>query len=180
MSATDEQLERMLLSYGIETFLYAEARALDERRYRDWLMMFDETVEYWAPTRANRWPREMRYEIADKHGAAIFDEDFESLSIRVRRLESDRAWVEYPASRTRHLVTNISVEPVVEGIGECRALSNISLHVSRREVDEQHYFGSRVDHLVRNDAAPHGWKIVRREIYLDHSTILADGISTFF
>lgn len=179
MTGNAEKLEHLLLARSVEEFLFAEARALDERRYRNWLEMFDESCTYWAPTRSNRWPRESRFEIASDTGAAIFDEDFESLSVRVRRLESDRAWVEYPASRTRHLVTNVTAEATDEP-DVVIARSSFMLYVSRREVDEQHFFGARVDRLVRKEDADHGWLILRREIYLDHSTILADGISNFF
>lgn len=177
MSSRDEQLTHLLLMHEVSGFLFEEARALNERRYGDWLEMFAPEVHYWAPTRSNRWPREMAKEIAPADGAAFFDEDHASLTIRVRRLETQRAWNEYPASRSRHLITNIVVAQQPDG--DVIARSNFLAYVSRRELDEQYYFGCRIDRLTRADD-PDRWLIRAREIYLDHSTILADGISIFF
>ncbi|MGE3447414.1 MAG: 3-phenylpropionate/cinnamic acid dioxygenase subunit beta [Microbacteriaceae bacterium] len=178
MTTVDEQsLSRLLLTHEVSAFLYEEARAMDERRYQDWFAMFDPNIRYWAPTRSNRWPREMNKEIAQPDGAAIFDEDWRTLSIRVRRLETQRAWNEYPASRTRHLVTNISAAERPDG--DVTARSSFLAYVSRRELDEQYFFGSRVDRLTREPMSA-TWRIVEREVYLDHSTVLADGISIFF
>lgn len=173
----DDQLRLLLLTHEVSGFLFAEARALDERRYGDWLAMFAPRIRYWAPTRSNRWPREMAKEVASPDGAAIFDEDLHTLTIRVRRLETQRAWNEYPASRSRHLITNVTAAERPDG--DVTAQSSFLTFVSRRELDEQYFFGSRIDRLTRNPSGD-GWLIREREIYLDHSTILADGISIFF
>lgn len=164
--------------HEIEQFLFQEAAFLDSRRYREWLGCFAEDVRYWAPTRSNRWPREAALEIAAHDHAAIFDEDYASLEVRVRRLETERAWVEYPASRSRHFVTNLQV--TAHENGDHTAKTNVLLHVSRRETDEQHFFGCREDVLRRDPESPLGWAIHSRTIILDHATILADGISVFF
>ena len=37
----------------IEDFLYAEARALEDNRFDDWLECFSDDVRYWMPIREN-------------------------------------------------------------------------------------------------------------------------------
>ena len=40
-----------MLSYeAIQSFVFQEARALDERRWADWLEFYAEDVEYWMPS----------------------------------------------------------------------------------------------------------------------------------
>lgn len=177
-STPEALLSAVVTHYEIGQFLFQEADFLDSRRYREWLGCFAKDVRYWAPTRSNRWPREAGLEIAARDHAAIFDEDYASLEIRVRRLETERAWVEYPASRGRHFATNLKV--TAHDNGDFSAKCNILVHVSRRETDEQHFFGSREDVLRRDPESPLGWAIHSRTITLDHATILADGISVFF
>ena len=46
---------------------------------------------------------------------AILDETKETLTARVARLETGMAWAEDPPSRTRHLISNIEVEPARPG-----------------------------------------------------------------
>ena len=108
---------------GVEQFLYQEARLLDERRFHDWLRLFTDDVRYRMAARTNRYPRSSKaivtldaergaeedQERADELG--LFDEDIETLSARVARLDTGMAWAEDPPSRTRHLITNIEVVP---------------------------------------------------------------------
>ena len=42
---------RMRLQFLVEQFYYAEAAALDQRRYEDWLALFTDDVHYWMPVR---------------------------------------------------------------------------------------------------------------------------------
>ncbi|GAA0717059.1 aromatic-ring-hydroxylating dioxygenase subunit beta [Dactylosporangium roseum] len=171
-------LDDLLRRHELENFVYAEARALDDRDYRAWLGFFGKDIRYWAPTRLNRWPREAHLEIAGADGAAIFDEDSASLNVRVRRLETDRAWVEYPASRSRRFITNVQVDGT-DDPDVWRVRCNFLVYVSRRERDEQYFFGTR-DDLIRRDSGDHGWAICSRTVTFDHTTILADGISVLF
>src|SRR6201998_1894268 len=107
----------------VEQFLYREARLLDERRFHEWLRLFTEDIHYWMGSRSNRYPRSskavtildpLRYVEDDVTAAdelALFDETMASLTARVARLDTGMAWAEDPPSRTRHLITNIEVEP---------------------------------------------------------------------
>ena len=99
----------------IERFLYREARMLDDRRFHEWLDLLTDDVRYWMPIRSNRYPANSkaisvmdgsRYEERDLSGEgelAIMEEDKDSLTRRVERLDSGMAWAEDPPSRTRPL-----------------------------------------------------------------------------
>ena len=39
------------LQHEIEQFLYAEAELLDDRRYAEWVDLFDDAAAYWSPVR---------------------------------------------------------------------------------------------------------------------------------
>jgi 3-phenylpropionate/cinnamic acid dioxygenase small subunit len=177
----------------VEQFLYREARLLDERRFHEWLELFTDDVRYWMPVRSNRYPRSSkaisildpaRYEeqeLASEHELAILDETKETLARRGARLDTGMAWAEDPPSRTRHIITNIEVEPVSErepgtGEGELTVYSNFVVYRSRSESEQDWYVGARQD-LLREDGG--GWKIARRKIVLDQTVLLAKNVSIF-
>ena len=114
----------------VEQFLYREARLLDERRFHEWLELLTDDVHYWMggaqqplseDQQGDRDPRS-RPLCRGRSGQgedelAILDEDKASLTGRVARLDTGMAWAEDPPSRTRHLITNIEVEPGDGGSG---------------------------------------------------------------
>src|SRR5262249_21950845 len=80
-------------------FLYHEAELLDERRYHDWLALFTDDAEYWAPVRENVLGREVADELAGPDESAYFEDTKQTLEQRVRRLDTGTAWAETPPSR---------------------------------------------------------------------------------
>ena len=81
------------VSLEITDFLYREALALDERRFRDWLGVLSDDITYEVPVRVTR---EGLAEWELSPTSRIFDDDRETLEVRVRRLETDFAWAEQP------------------------------------------------------------------------------------
>src|SRR6266705_3439963 len=156
----------------VEQFLYREARLLDDRRFHDWLTLFTDDVRYWMAARTNRYPRRSkaiaildpdRYvedDITKEDELAIFDETKATLGGRVARLDTGMAWAEDPPSRTRHLITNIEVEPG-EGASEVKVYANFMVYRNRSETEQDFYVGGRQDILRKVDGA---WKIARRKI----------------
>ena len=153
----------------VERFLYREARLLDERRFHDWLTLFTDDIRYFMASRSNRYPKISK-------AIAILDEDKASLSARVARLDTGMAWAEDPPSRTRHLISNIEVEPG-DGEAEITVYSNFLVYRSRAESEEDFYVGARQD-VLRRVAGE--WKIARRRIVLDQNVLSAKNVSVFF
>ena len=86
------------------------------------------------------------------------------------------AWAEDPPSRTRHMISNIEIEPGdVES--ELRVYSNFIVYRSRAETEQDFYVGARQDVLRRVDGA---WKIAHRKLILDQNVLLAKNVSIFF
>jgi 3-phenylpropionate/cinnamic acid dioxygenase small subunit len=172
----------------VEQFLYREARLLDERRFHEWLELLTDDIRYWMGGRSNRYPRSSkaiailnpeRYvedDLAKEDELAILDEDNTTLRARVARLDTGMAWAEDPPSRTRHLISNIELEPGDTG-SELNVYSNFMVYRSRAETEQDFYVGARQDLLRRVDAS---WKIARRKIILDQNVLTAKNVSIFF
>jgi 3-phenylpropionate/cinnamic acid dioxygenase small subunit len=172
----------------IEQFLYREARLLDERRFDEWLALLTDDVHYWMAARSNRYPRlskaiaildAERYVEDDRlrdGELAILDEDKTSLVNRIARFGTGMAWAEDPPSRTRHLITNVEIEPGASA-QEIQAYSNFLVYRTRAETEQDFYIGARSDRLRRIDGA---WKIAARKVTLDQNVLLAKNVSIFF
>ncbi|HEV8030823.1 MAG TPA: 3-phenylpropionate/cinnamic acid dioxygenase subunit beta [Stellaceae bacterium] len=172
----------------VEQFLYREARLLDSRRFHEWLELFTDDVRYWMTGRSNRYPKSSkaitildpeRYvedDLTRPDELALLDETKETLAARVARLDSGMAWAEDPPSRTRHIITNIEIEPSVSD-SELTVYSNFIVYRSRAETEQDFYVGAREDVLRRVDGA---WKIASRRLILDQNVLTAKNISVFF
>lgn len=179
----DETLHR-----EIEQFLFREARMLDERRWHDWLALFTDDVRYWMPVRAVRYPlhskalkvhdeaRHDERELSNEHEVALLDEDKASLVGRIACLDTGLAWAEDPPSRTRHIVTNVELEPA-ERADEIRVYCNFLVYRSRADIEQETNIGCRQDRLRRTRE---GWRIAYRKVMLDQAVMLAKNVSIFF
>ena len=173
-------LERMSLKFEAEEFLCYEAQVLDERRYSDWLSLLTDDIHYWMPIRRTTTAREIDKEFTRPGDMAFFDENMDSLQMRVARLSQGRAWAEDPPSRTRHFFSNVRVQAVhgqaTEG-QEVTVLCNFCVYRSRLNTEEDRWVGRREDTLRRADGQ---FKLARRHLFLDQTLILAQNMSTFF
>jgi len=172
----------------VEQFLYREARLLDDRKFHDWLTLFTDDVRYWMASRTNRYPKSSkaiaildpeRYvedDIGREDELAILDESKETLSGRVARLDTGMAWAEDPPARTRHMISNIEVEPG-DTDTEVKVYSNFIVYRSRAETEQDFYVGARRDVLRRVDGT---WKIARRHIFIDQVMLKSKNLSIFF
>src|SRR5436190_8454379 len=170
MTGNDERLARLLLVQEISEFLYAEAELLDERRYEDWLALLADDIRYWMPMRRNIKFGDTEREFT-RAGQDInwFDEGKETLSRRVKQIQTGIHWAEEPVSRISHLVSNVqlleatpSVAEPAEATVKCRFL----IYRNRVETETDILVGKRED-VLRRAAA--GWQIARRKIVLDQN-----------
>jgi len=106
---------------------------------------------------------------------ALFEEDKESMKMRIARLDTGMAWAEDPPSRTRHIVSNLKVEEL--GNNEVRARTDFILYRTHLETDQDFFVGCRDDVLRREDGQ---WKVAKRTIVLDVNVIMAKNLSVFF
>ena len=167
------------LQLEIERFLYKEAALLDRNDIASWFELLADDIRYLMPVSTNRLGGDARSrEFTPQKAAAFFDEDKTSMKQRLKRLQSGLAWAEMPASRTRHLVANVLVEPTATD-GEYRVESCFLVYRSRLERQVDVFAGMRED-VLRRASNPFGWQIARRTIHLDQATLLANNLSIFF
>ena len=127
------------------------------------------------PRKKNRQRKDMAREVTEYGDLALFEEDKESMKMRIARLDTGMAWAEDPPSRTRHLITNLQVEDI--GNDEVRAKTAFMLYRTHLETDEDFFVGSRDDVLRKVNGE---WKVARRTIVLDANVIQAKNLSVFF
>jgi 3-phenylpropionate/cinnamic acid dioxygenase small subunit len=155
-------------------FLYHESDLLDQRRYDEWVELLDEEIEYRMPLTLTR----ERSEQARAHSTSMeyFCENIASIRLRIARLSTEYAWAEDPPTRTRHLVSNVRVEPTADE-QVLRIDAVFCVYANRGPSTEYDLFvGSREDLLVRREGS---WKLLKRTLYLDQATLGASSISIF-
>lgn len=157
----------------IQEFMFREALALDERRFRDWLEFLSEDITYDVPLRV---VREGLAEWELSPNGRIFQDNKQTLEVRVRRLETDFAWAEQPPSRTRHYVTNVLVD-AGEQDGEYEVSSYCLIYRSRGDSIEPNFVSVFRKDLVRKTSD--GYEIARRWAAIDQAVINAHNLSIF-
>ena len=181
MSDHDPRIARLLLTHEIAEFLYREAELLDERRYEEWLALLADDIRYWMPMRRNikfgEGEREFTREGTD---IAWFDEGKDTLTRRVRQIQTGIHWAEEPQSRIAHLVSNVQVieaSPSVTEPHEITVKCRFLIYRNRVETETDLLVGKREDTLrrVAND-----WQIARRTIILDQNVLLSKNLTFFF
>jgi biphenyl 2,3-dioxygenase beta subunit len=174
----------LALQNEIEQFYYREALLLDNIKYEDWFALLDDDIHYYMPIRRNAMQRRGRARASDlveytnQHEFAHFDEDKTTMNGRLRKLLSDFSWSENPASRTRHTVSNVIITEG-EQKDTFNVCSSFIVYRNRLETQVDIFAGERHDVLRRSDNTL-GFKIAKRIILVDQSTILSNNISIFF
>jgi 3-phenylpropionate/cinnamic acid dioxygenase small subunit len=187
MSEHQERLARVLLTDEVAQFLYREAELLDERRYADWLALLSDDIRYWMPMRRNvKFGEEDREFTRETTDINWFDEGKETLTRRVRQIETGIHWAEEPQSRIAHLVSNVQlveVSPAVADAREVMVRCRFLIYRNRVETETDILVGKREDVLRRPDGwqnGNQGWRIARRKIILDQNVLLSKNLTFFF
>lgn len=157
----------------ITNLLHQEAFYLDNGMYKEWLDLLTEDLTYQMPLR----------ETAEGVGANTIAADIDfynetkmALSTRVNRLYTKSAWVENPATRQRHFISNIAVEGTSDP-KEYKVRSYFHFLRSRGSHHEiEQLFGERND-IIRKTGDQ--WKISKRLIKPDQAVITAMNMSMF-
>jgi PAH dioxygenase small subunit len=154
----------------IQRFLFREAALLDNRQYGDWLALLDEDIHYRVMARVVRdaGAGEVDYSIIEEYLAGLKSRIDQIANPRLTRAEN-------PPSLARRFVSNIEAYPGAAS-GEFAATSYILVYRSRRNAPEGgFYVAERKDLLRRSDA---GWRLARRLVRLDQSTLFDGALST--
>lgn len=139
---------------SVSTFLYREARLLDELELDAWLALFAPDAEYWMPASWNQ---------ADPlNHLSLYHETLDLLTVRVRRIQHPRTETMRPAPRTSHLISNVTIDARNPDTGETDVYSAFTLAEYR--LNEQRVFAGRCRHRLR--PAGESYLIVRKRVDL--------------
>lgn len=181
MSDRETRITRLLLGQEIADFLYREAELLDERRYGAWLDLLADDIRYWMPMRRNiKFGEDEREFTRERTDIAWFDEGKDTLTRRVRQIETGIHWAEEPQSRISHLVSNVQLveaTPSLDDPDEVTVRCRFLIYRNRVQTETDFLVGKREDRLRRADD---GWLIARRKIVLDQNVLLSKNLTVFF
>lgn len=134
-----------------ESFLFAEARLLDEGRFEDWLDLYEDECAYWIPLVPG----------GGDPAAEVTNalDDRRRLEDRVIWLRSAFVWSQIPRSRTVRMIGN--VEPIEDG-DDVLVRSAFVLH-DVRAGDHTTHLGWYAHRLRRR---PDGLRVVSKQVNL--------------
>jgi 3-phenylpropionate/cinnamic acid dioxygenase small subunit len=177
---SDDRITRLLLTQEIAQFLYTEAEILDERQYDEWLDLLADDIRYWMPMRRNvKYGDTTREFTRETDDINWFDEGKDTLTRRVRQIQTGIHWAEEPRSRITHMVSNVQLLTATSDAvvaGELAVKSRFLIYRNRVETETDVLVGKREDTLRRTGD---GWLIARRKIILDQNVLLSKNL-TFF
>ena len=151
------------LHHDIERHYYHEVRLLQNGDYREWLAgCVAPDIHYWMPIYEQRLRRDKRPEPTPAD-AAVYNDDYGNLELRVERLYTGQVWMEDPASRIRYFIANVEAYQT-DLDNEFDVFSNFIIYRHRRQNERAVHTGGREDRLR---CSGDGFVVARRKIVLD-------------
>lgn len=123
--------------HQIESFLYLEARLMDEHRYEEWLNLWSQDALYWIPSNED--------DVDPARHVSLVHADRRGIEDRVMMLKSGAQWSQEPKSRMRRIVSNVEFEE--NAGGELTVYSNFDLTELRR--NRQEIYAGRTVHRLK-------------------------------
>jgi p-cumate 2,3-dioxygenase beta subunit len=146
----------------VEAFLFDAAALLDDWKLDEWIALFTDDCRYVVPTT----------DLPDgepERDLVYIDDGILQLKGRVHRLKSRHAYREYPASRTRHFISNVRI--VGTDGDDVRVQANFIVHRHRGGSTEP-FIGKYLFHLATVDGT---FRIRHQRVVLDNETLRGHG-----
>lgn len=144
--------------------LAREGRALDERRWDDWLALYRPDAQYWVPA----WISESDPTTdPDSQLSLIYYSDRRGLEERVARIRSGRSLTSTPLHRTTHLIANVIVDACDEASMEAVAAFQVQVFDPRSKLQHA-FFGQYHVRLILQGGL---WQIARKKTLLQNDYI---------
>jgi 3-phenylpropionate/cinnamic acid dioxygenase small subunit len=131
------------LQREVEQLLYRQAEALDSKQWQAFIDLFTADGMYWMPPAPH-------YTTWDGM-PAIFAEDRDLMTVRMKRVTHPHAWSQAPEWGTNHVVSNVVVEEIDPRSGDVHVRSRFHMLELRRD-ELRHFAGSYRHHLKRTQA----------------------------
>ena len=147
--------------HDAEQFLYRQADLLDSKKWQDWIDLFAADGIYWMPPDAS-------YKTWDGQ-PAIFAEDKNLMTVRMRRVLHPDAWSQKPLWGTNHVVSNVIVDKAAKN-GDLVVRSRFHMMELRRD-DVRHFAGQYTHHLKK---AKGGYRIKLQRVDMTNAQAAYD------
>ena len=167
----------LALRLHIVDLLHHEAELLDDGRLREWMDLLTDDIVYQVPVRVHKEVTDDTRVTGVQSRSFHMDETRTSLELRVDRVYTGFAWAEEPPSRLRHHISNVRVRPGTAD-DELSVRSNVLIYRSRWDRPEHDLLScERFDTFRSVDGA---WKLARRWVVLDSTSVPTHNLSFFF
>lgn len=153
-----------LLEQGREV-IENEATYLDERRWDEWLALYTEQCEYWAPSWKMDGSLTSSPETELSH---IYYSNRAGLEERISRLLSRMSPASHPAPRTCHILSNIKLLAVLDK-DRIRMGTTWVTHIFFVGPRQSHAFFGRSEFELESTAGK--WLIARKKVILQNDYI---------
>jgi 3-phenylpropionate/cinnamic acid dioxygenase small subunit len=127
------------LQHEAEQLLYRQAALLDEKKWQDWIDLFTSDGVYWMPPDPSHTTWDGM--------PAIFAEDRNLMTVRMKRVLHPDAWSQQPLWGTNHVVSNVIVDKAAKN-GDLVVRSRFHMMELRRD-DVRHFAGQYTHHLKK-------------------------------
>ncbi len=149
------------LQHEVEQFLYRQADLLDSRKWQEYVDLFAEDGVYWVPAD----PAHTTWEGVP----AIFAEDRNLMTVRMKRVLHPDAWSQRPAWGTNHVVSNVVLQKRSPN-GDVEVRSRFHMMELRRD-DVRHFAGAYTHRLRRTSD---GYRIVLQRVDMTNAQAAYD------
>ncbi|MBR0911758.1 benzoate 1,2-dioxygenase small subunit [Bradyrhizobium japonicum] len=149
---------------AVEAFLYAEARALDDRDWDAWLTFYAPDASFWMPA----WDdNDKLVEDPQTEISLIYYARRSGLEDRVFRIKTERSSASTPEPRTSHNISNVEILSDCDGKVDLR-FNWLTLSYRYKIVDT--YFGVSFYTLEIGDERPliKAKKVILKNDYIHH------------
>jgi 3-phenylpropionate/cinnamic acid dioxygenase small subunit len=136
--------------HDAEQFLYRQAALLDGKAWQGWIDLFTPGGIYWMPPDAS-------YKTWDGQ-PAIFAEDKNLMTVRMRRVLHPDAWSQRPLWGTNHVVSNVIVDKAAKN-GDLTVRSRFHMMELRR--DDVRHFAGQYTHQLKKTKSGYRIKLQR-------------------
>jgi 3-phenylpropionate/cinnamic acid dioxygenase small subunit len=149
--------------YRVETFLYCEARLMDQHAYDEWFALWTDDALYWVPSNEDDYDPE-------RHVSIVY-ENKRGLEDRIARLKSGAAYAQDPKSRLSRVVSNIEIEEQSDAQLIVNSTFNITA-LRRRRMDT---YAGRAVHTLRADGE--SFKIASKKVLLINNDVVINNLT---
>src|SRR5712692_1347474 len=149
--------------HKIESFLYREARLMDEHAYDEWLALWTDDALYWVPCNEDDIDPERHVSIVYENRARLED--------RIARLKSGAAYAQDPKSRLSRVVGNVEIENTNDLETIVRSTFNLTA-MRRSRID---IFAGRSIHKLRPDGD--SFKIAYKKVLLINNDAVINNLT---